>query len=211
VLLADDHANQTLFRVCKEQQGHTLVEKITAAAKYEVVFELLGGSPADLLLPDNFLITEGPSEAIFLKEIIQRFYPGSHGIHILPATGDDERQRQVYTAMNDLLVTLAGRKIYRDRLIMLFDKPTGLDKQQRFDRFKSANIHLERNGQLMVLPHETLEDCYPADLRAASRFTSDKKKLAREMGHTIPRERFEAEMPVLHQTLVACMAKAYGD
>ncbi|MBK8581565.1 MAG: AAA family ATPase [Flavobacteriales bacterium] len=106
VLLADNHNQQSLFRVVKEAQGKTQVDKIDSQLKkHEVIFELLGGSPADILLPANFLIVEGRSEGEFLRRVIARLYPDNVEIRILPANGDDERQRQIVTAVEDLLAT----------------------------------------------------------------------------------------------------------
>ena len=211
VLLADDHDSQSLFRVAKETQGETLIEKIASSPrKHEVVFELLGGSPADILLPANFLIVEGPSEAEFLKGVVARHYANEIEIQILPATGDDERQRQIVTAVDNLLQTLGRRPIYRDRLTILFDKPTGREKELRFVSFKKERPHLEANGQLFVLPTETLEDYYPAALKSASKFNK-KVKLAKDLGANITKEAFESQMPVLLSALEHCWSKAYKD
>jgi len=211
VLLADDHDSQSLFRVAKETQGETQIEKISSSPrKHEVVFELLGGSPADILLPANFLIVEGPSEAEFLKRVVDRHYADRIEIQILPATGDDERQRQIVTAVDNLLQTLGRRPIYRDRLTILFDKPTGEEKERRFDAFKRERPRLETNGQLFVLPTETLEDYYPPALKIASKFTN-KVKLAKDLGAKITKEDFETHMPVVFQALEHCWNHAYKD
>ncbi|MGH8127667.1 MAG: ATP-dependent nuclease [Gammaproteobacteria bacterium] len=211
VLLADDHDSQTLFRVAKETQGETQIEKIASLPrKHEVVFELLGGSPADILLPANFLIVEGPSEAEFLKRVANRHYPDEVGIQILPAIGDDERQRQIVTAVDNLLQTLGHRPIYRDRLTILFDKPAGEDKERRFKAFKERRLYLESNGQIFVLPSEALEGYYPETLRAGSKFTN-KVKLAKDLGTKITKEDFETHMPVMFQALDHCWNNAYKD
>lgn len=211
VLLADDHDNQSVFRVAKETQGETQIEKIASSSrKHEVVFELLGGSPADILLPANFLIVEGPSEAEFLKRVVARHYAAQIEIQILPATGDDERQRQIVTAVDNLLQTLGRRPIYRDRLTILFDKPNGEEKERRLNAFKSKRPDLETNGQLFILPTETLEDYYPTALKAGSKFTK-KVKLAKDLGERITKEDFESHMPVFFHALQHCWSNAYKD
>lgn len=158
VLLADNHDQQSLFRVAKEVQGETQIEKIDSSPKkHEVIFELLGGSPADILLPANFLIVEGPSEVEFLKHVIDRHYSEQVQIHVLAANGDDERQRQQVTAIEDLLATIDRRPIYRERLTILFDEPD-VGKEQRFEDFKNSRLHSNANDQLFVIPAHGLED-----------------------------------------------------
>lgn len=210
VLLTDPHDQQSLFRVAKEAQGETQIDKIDSpATKHEVIFELLGGSPADILLPANFLIVEGPSEVEFYKHVIDRHYPDRVQIHVLPANGDDERQRQQVTAVEDLLATIDRRPVYRERLTMLFDKPdTG--KEQRFEDFKNSRRHSGANDQLFVLPVHGLEDYYPASLRGQTSL-SQKVKLARYMGRNITKEDFETHMPIMFQALEHCWANAYKD
>ncbi|MFN5870698.1 MAG: ATP-dependent nuclease, partial [Akkermansiaceae bacterium] len=211
VLLADNHDQQTLFQVRKAAQGETQIEKIDSPLKkHEVIFELLGGSPADILLPANFLIVEGPSEAEFLKCVISRHYPDRVDIQVLPATGDDERQRQIVTAVENLLATLERRPIYRDRLTILFDKPNGEDKERRFEAFKRSRRHPNANSQLFVLPMNGLEDYYPAPLRATT-ILANKVKLAKFIGANITKEDFETNMPVVFHALEHCWANAYQD
>lgn len=211
VLLADNHDQQTLFQVRKIAQGETQIEEIDSALKkHEVIFALLGGSPADILLPANFLIVEGPSEAEFLKGVISRHYPDRVDIQVLPATGDDERQRQIVTAVENLLATLERRPIYRERLTILFDKPVGEDKERRFQVFKQSRRHPNANGQLFVLPVNGLEDYYPAPLLATTNL-ANKVKLAKFIGANITKEDFETNMPVVFQALEHCWTHAYQD
>jgi recombinational DNA repair ATPase RecF len=213
VLLADDHQSQRVFRVHKAAQGLTTVESVTSGtAKYEVVYELLGGSPADILLPSNFLIVEGRSEQEFLNAIIRRFYAEKPPIHVLSANGDDERQRQSYSRVNDTLHTLGGAPIYRDKLVILLDQPDGPEKQARFGDFKRENQNLVTRGQLVELQVHGLEDYYPADLRAATELgPNSKTKMAKKMAATLTRERFETEMPIVFQALSTAWTNAYQD
>ena len=213
VLLADDHDTQKVFRVHKESQGLTTVEPVTSGtAKYEVVYELLGGSPADILLPANFLIVEGRSEQEFLKSIIRRFYAEKPPIHVLAANGDDERQRQSYSRLNDTLHTLGGAPIYRDKLVILLDQPDGPDKQTRFDEFKRENRNLVARGQLVELHVHGLEDYYPADLRTATGLGPNNKiKIAQKVAASLTRKRFETEMPLVFQALSTAWHNAYQD
>lgn len=211
VLIADDHHQQALFRVAKQDQGETQVLPMGAVAdKHEVIFELLGGSPADILLPANFLIVEGPSEVTFLKHVIRRHYPEMAAIQLLAANGDDERSRQAMTAVDDLLATLGQRPIYRKRLTILLDLPSGKDKQRRFRDFKQRHSRVVDEGQIFVLPVNGLEDYYPRELRASTPL-QNKVNLAHYMGKAITREDFESLMKVMLKALEHCWAEAYKD
>ncbi|MGB0372465.1 MAG: ATP-dependent nuclease [Opitutales bacterium] len=210
VLLRDPNDQQTIFRVAKELGGETQISKVSSLAiKHEVIFELLGGSPADILLPANFLIVEGPSEVEFYKHVIERHYSDRIQIHILPANGDDERQRQQVTAVEDLLATIDRRPIYRERLAILFDKPD-VGKEQRFNDFRNGRRHNGADNQLFVLPVHGLEDYYPVELRTSTRI-NQKVKLARYMGQNISKEDFENHMTVMFEALEYCWANAYQD
>lgn len=213
VLLADDHGTQSVFRVQKETQGRTFIEKVAKGPeKHDLVYELLGGSPADILLPANFLIVEGPSEQEFLRGLIRRFYPEKPPIHVLAANGDDERQRQSYARVNDTLQTLSGTSIYRDKLVILLDQPNGADKQARYEDFKRQNPRLVSHGQLAELQVHGLEDYYPTDLRTATGLgPNNKVKLARKMAVSLTQVRFENEMPIIFQALTKAWENAYQD
>jgi hypothetical protein len=208
VLIADEHSRQRVFCVDKSQ-GSTSIEPIEQRAKQEVIYELLGGNPADLLLPCNFLIVEGPSEEIFLTRIVQRFYGDKPQVQVVKAEGDDERQRQNMEAINLVLKPLSYRPIYREKLTILCDEPDPV-KLPRFAEFKMLNPHLEAKGQLHVLTASSLEQYYPAAWKPPGPINSkQKKKLAKKVADEITREVFEAEMPIIFAALSHCWHNAY--
>lgn len=207
VFIADEHSQQKIFEVNKEDKC-TAVELVSDVGRQHVVYQLLGGNPADLLLPANFLIVEGPSEEIFLSGLIRRFYSDKSQIQILSANGDDDRQRQSMDAVNLVFDPLKVRPIYKEKLVILLDQPNGERKQARFEEFKRANRFLERNGQLHVLDVNGLEDYYPSALTEQCAF-ADKKKKAKWMVEQITKEQFEVEMPIIFQAFEKCWAEAY--
>ena len=71
VFVADEHPSQKIYKVEKEE-SITSFKIVDSIDKPYVVFELLGGSPSDLLLPRNFLIAEGPSEVELLTRSEER-------------------------------------------------------------------------------------------------------------------------------------------
>ncbi|NLX25389.1 MAG: ATP-binding protein [Lentisphaerae bacterium] len=207
VFIADEHSDQTIFEVCKEDKC-TNIEPVANAGRQHVVYQLLGGNPADLLLPANFMIVEGSSEEVFISGLINRFYSERAQIQILPANGDDEQQRQNMEALNRVFKPLKARPIYKTKLILLCDKPDPT-KQPRFEDFKRENGFLDRNGQIHTLPVNGLEDYYPTTLKQSCRFVADKKKMAKWMAENIAQNQFETEMPVIFQALEQCWDKAY--
>jgi len=158
VFIADDHPKQSIFSVEKEDK-ETNIELVDDQQKPSIVFELLGGSPADLLLPKNFLIVEGKSELEFLNRIIKRFYKNKVNIQIIPAIGDiDQAERsinsieKVYTALNN--------SIYGNCLVVFCDKPSE-DKLKGVQVFLKRYQHLKQNGQIYLLPENSIEQYYP--------------------------------------------------
>ena len=87
VFVADNYPNQSILKV-EKSHGETEIDITGDFEKPYIVFELLGGSPSDLLLPKNFLIVEGQSEFEFLTRVIRRFYPDRPVIQIIKANGD---------------------------------------------------------------------------------------------------------------------------
>ncbi len=207
VFIADEAGQQTIFEVNKEEK-RTGVESVSHAGRQHVVYQLLGGSPADLLLPANFLIVEGASEEWFLLGLVERFYNDRPQIQIIPANGDDERQRQNMDAINLVFNPLKKRPIYKEKLVILLDQPNGGDKQARFDEFKQENRFLENNDQLHMLDVNGLEDYYPEELKERCPCTK-KVKMAKWMAREMPQEQFESEMPIIFQALENCWQKAY--
>lgn len=210
VLITDDTTNQAVFKVAKDD-GATSVTPVTHLDKQSIVYDLLGGSPADLLLPPNFLIVEGPSEEILISNIITRFYADRPEIQIVKAEGDDERQRQNMEAINLVYKPLSYRPIYRDKVVILCDKPEG-NKQARFDEFMKHNDHLKHGQQVHVLPVEKLEEYYPEQWRPVNGINSKgKKKLAKQVSEEISQEVFEADMQVIYSAMKACWDRAFND
>lgn len=70
VLVVNESNNQKLFKVEKNQKI-TSITPVEEIQKIDIIYELLGGSPYDLLLPKNFLVVEGKSDYEFITRIIK--------------------------------------------------------------------------------------------------------------------------------------------
>ncbi|MFM0480618.1 AAA family ATPase [Paraburkholderia strydomiana] len=209
VFIADENPSQTVFSVRKADRD-TSISTVERPDRQEVVYQLLGGNPADLLLPANFFVVEGPSEETFLRTLIKRFYADKPNIKVIGADGDDERQRQYLGAISLAYDPLGHTPIYSKKVTILCDRPNGDEKRRRFDAFKATNPHLERNGQLHVLPVNGLEDYYPAELREQFQDIRKKVLLARKVAEQLTKEQFEGEMSVCFMALQHCWANAYS-
>lgn len=204
VLVVEDGPTQCLFRV-EKNQGVTYIEKMESIDKVNVVFDLLGGSPTDLLLPRNFLIVEGKSDFAFLMGVIKRFYANDfQGIKILFSGGDIEKQEGELMAVHQLFNPLAGadNPIYKDRAVISIDKPNET-QLKKYEMFKEGYPYLFKNKQIFELPTETLEEYYPKPFaKNRDEITNEEKvKYAKEVANEISKDQFENEMPILYEAL----------
>lgn len=214
VLVSDDTEGQTIFKVEKIAKA-TNITSIQQNEKAHVVYELLGGSPADLLLPNNFLLVEGKSEHEFISRVIKRFYNEKKKIQIIYAEGDHERQRQTMEGINKVFVPLFSNPIYKERLIILCDTANS-SRTSDFEQFKQSYSYLESNNQLFIIPFQNLEENYPlpwkkntVDAHALGSDKNAKLLLAREVGEGITKDQFESEMSVIFSALTNCWDKSY--
>jgi putative ATP-dependent endonuclease of the OLD family len=212
VLVADEHPKQVICSV--EKIGpETHIQPIGPTQKVQLVYELLGGSPADLLLPRNFLIVEGPSELQFLRRIIERHYKDMPPLQVIFAEGDHRKQSRSMAGVNTVLVPLQGTPIYRERLVIVCDAPS-VEKGGDFHSFMDAYKRLRDNAQIFVLPVESLEQYYPQPWtksldQVKGMGFGEKKLLATEVGDKIDRNEFEKSMPVLFEALEQAWKKSY--
>lgn len=214
VLVSDDHAEQKIFKV-EKQNKISEIKQIEKNEKPYIIYELLGGSPADLLLPRNFLLVEGKSDYEFILKILQRFYPEKIGdFQIIFVEGDFQKQKTSMDRINQCFAPLS-KTIYKDKLIILCDKP-GDNRQKDFDNFCTSYSFLKTNNQLFVLPTNSLEEYYPApwkkDTSQIKTLDSNggKVPLAREVSQTITKDIFEKDMLVIFDAINKCSEKAFN-
>lgn len=166
--------------------GATEILKIQENQKVDTIYELLGGSPADLLLPTNFIIVEGISDMLVLKHILKRFYsdPRARGIQVIFAEGDHVQQERSMNAINKLFAPL-HISIYREKVVILCDQSK---KPQDFSIFKASYPYLEEQGLIFQLPTKSIEEYYPnrwrkteEEVRILDRDRGQKTALANEV------------------------------
>ncbi|WAB90172.1 AAA family ATPase [Pseudomonas citronellolis] len=212
VLVADDIEGQAIWRIAKNL-GATTINEVGAEDKPDLVFELLGGSPADLLFPKNFLVVEGASEDHFLSRVLQRFYRDQPWVKVIRAEGDHEMQRRSMHALNVAFTPLYQTPVYATRFVVLCDKPHA-DRQRDFEQFLNAYDALSQSGQIIVSPFGALEECYPVPWRKTAdevraMTSKDKTALATEVGLNISKVEFEQEMPHIFKAFEAAWARAH--
>jgi putative ATP-dependent endonuclease of OLD family len=156
VLISDNEDNQRIFKV-ENNNKRTSFESIDEKEKGLIIYDLLGGSPSDLLLPKNFIIVEGRTDFIFLEKVIKRIYTDRFIPQIIFSEGDFETQERSFDAIGKLFAPLYLTGIYKDKLIILCDKPSA----KRENNFKNSYPSLEKNNQLFVLNNCSLEEYYP--------------------------------------------------
>jgi putative ATP-dependent endonuclease of the OLD family len=226
VLVADDAEEQSIFTV-EKISGKTNILPADNFDKINIIYELLGGSPSDLLLPRNFIIVEGRSEFELFSRIAKRFYPVEmRNIQIVYAGGDSRRQRNTMDAINTLFIPLFVQSdsykekiepLYKNRIVLLCDTPKGEKKQNAFNKFEVAFPYLRENGQLLNIPQCSLEEYYPEPWKKtteeAEKLGADvgeKVRLAKEVGDKIEKEVFEKEMSAAFEAIKKCWELAFG-
>lgn len=205
VFVADDHPQQSVQMV-EKHEGATEFSPVSETQKPYVVYDLLGGSPSDLLLPRNFLIVEGKSEVELLTRIMARHYADRPTIQCVPAEGDTHQARRTINSVRQAFAPL-GKSLYHDRVVILCDHPQP-EAQEGYNAFLRDNPALNANEQIFTLPHPSVEECYPdrndwrrtAD-RVARMTGAQKLKLARRVGDEITQEEFEIGMDTCFQSL----------
>ena len=211
VLVVDKNEIQKIFKVEKIFRLTNITE-VGDIEKINIIFDLLGGSPSDLLLPRNFLIVEGKCEFEFIQIIVERFYSSKfNGIKILFAGGDLDEQEPTLLAVHKLFVPLAGSEnpIYKDKTVVLIDKPNA-SQQSKYEQFKQGYPYLFTNTQVFELETSSIEEYYPTpDTKTPTevqQLQNDGKKveLAKEVAKRITKIQFEEEMPIIFNALRRC-------
>ena len=203
VLIVDEHRLQKIFRVEKVGQK-TKILSVKKFKKPYIVYELLGGSPSDLLLPKNFLIVEGKSEFEFLIRVINRHYTDRPQIQIVQASGDLVQVQRSINAIEQIFKPLE-KTIYKDKLVILCDKP---NNQAALDQFLRDYPKIKENDQIYILPVNRIEEYYPDD--DIWEQIRGKIRLAKTVGDNITKEIFESEMTIILDALKKCWDLAYS-
>lgn len=226
VFVADNYPNQSLLKV-EKNQGETEIEVANEFEKPYIVFELLGGSPTDLLLPKNFLIVEGQSEFELLTRVITRFYSDKPTIQIIKANGDINQAERTINAIEKVFAPL-NLSIYANRLVILLDRPSR-QTQSGVQNFQQTNRHLTTNNQIHILNSRDLEQCYPdqvcpiytnwrktqaeldeVNTKGDKILTGKKKRqLAKHVGANIIQQQFESDLQICHHALQRCWELAF--
>ena len=213
VFVADNYAGQSIFKV-EKSSGETCISKVNESDKPYIIYDLLGGSPADLLLPNNFLIVEGQSEFELFTRIIRRFYSDKPSIQIIQAHGDVDQAEKSINAIEKLFTPL-NNNIYGNKLVILMDCPSNQTKGG-VDDFRKRYEQLDKNTQIFILDKRDIEQCYPnhqdevygnwqkTQEQVDAMNGKKKKKLAIKVGETITKEEFENKMTTCFKALERC-------
>ncbi len=212
VLVTDDSSEQAVFKV-EKRNCETDLRKVSQIEKPGIIYDLLGGSPSDLLFPQNFLIVEGRTEFEFLTRVIQRHYPEKPRLQIIFAGGDTQKQRKSMDAINTIFTPLYQTPIYKKRLSVLCDAPNETQKTT-YEKFKKDYDELVSNQQITEIPFGSIEEYYPEPWKktaeAVREMSSlDKTTLATKVGEDITQQQFQNEMIVIFQALTRTWNRAH--
>lgn len=210
--------NQKIYRVEKEIGVSQVNEVITEQEQLDSIYQLLGGSPQDILLPSNFIIVEGQTEFHLLKRIIEKVYSSNKrcsAIKILFARGDHEKHKNIYHCIHQCYTPLLTNGIYRNNVVFLMDAIDSA-KQTSFNEFRTAHSWLVDGEQLHVLSVPAIEMLYPASFTKTKAevdaMTNPKQKvdLALKVANSMnTEEQLRSEMPAIFAMINKAIEFAY--
>jgi len=206
VLVVDEQEKQAVFKVEKIDK-RTEIEPVSAMEKVSVVYDLLGGTPGDLLLPCNFLVVEGKSERTLFNALVERFYRERKSVQAVMANGDVVQAERSINAIEKVFQPLE-QSLYANKTVVLVDHQ---HNQNTLSDFRQKHRDLHRDGRLFELPVGSLEEYYPEPWRKTAEETSvmdghKKVQLAKRVGREITQAQFEADMSVVFEA----MSKAWN-
>lgn len=215
VLVVDSQVSERLFKVEKQNFATAIDAVASESVKFDILFGLLGGSPADLLFPNNFMIVEGRSDYFFITGVIQRFYAANKAIQVVFASGEPLQQHRSFEAINKVYNPLWLRPIYRDRCIILCDKPGAQSQIDQLAELKRAYpVLIQDPAKLFILPVGSIEEYYSGlwkrtTAQVAAMDGAAKVKLARECAAGITKTQFETDMSVVFESLKRAWELSY--
>ncbi|MCF7834271.1 MAG: ATP-binding protein [Candidatus Pacebacteria bacterium] len=210
--------NQKIYKVEKETGVSQVNEIITEQEQLDSIYQLLGGSPQDILLPSNFIIVEGQSEFHLLKKLIEKLYFDNKkcsAIKILFARGDHEKHKDIYHCIHQCYTPLLTNGIYKNKVVFLMDS-TDPSKQASFDTFKATHSWLIEGEQLHVLTVPAIEMIYPDSFKKTKlevdKMTNPKEKINIALGvaNSInTKQELQDKMPAIFNMLEKAIEFAY--
>ena len=146
------------FSVAKDGGGVQVGRVTSVRDLMDVTFQMLGNSTADLFLPSNFLIVEGPSDQVILEHAIALLKP-DHGVKVLAAGGIHKVQSAYEAVDRSLLPLVPHDSPYAKRVVAMVDAPND----------ESATRHVNElrrvlGERLIELPERSIEATLPEDL-----------------------------------------------
>jgi putative ATP-dependent endonuclease of the OLD family len=209
VLVVDHQEMQSVFKVEKIEK-RTDIEPVAASGKVSVVYDLLGGTPGDLLLPCNFIVVEGKSERTLLSALFDRFYQDRKSVQPVMANGDVVQAARSINAIEKVFQPLE-QSLYGSKTVVLMDYQ---NNRNALAEFKTQHPQLHQDGRLFELPVGSLEEYYPAPwgktaAEAAAMDGQKKVKLAKRVGREITQTQFEEGMPVVFEAMNKAWSSAF--
>jgi predicted ATPase len=154
------------FRVKRSGNDFDLHRLETQADIAVAIYNFLGSSPADLMMPSNFIIVEGESDKRFLLAIMRRFYADQlQGKNIIIQTSKgDVTNKQIpktLTSVEKMYTILEENNLYKDRAVVLVDKQDPMLLEQFREK---AGLGAERLRSTAEVGAYALEQTYPHEV-----------------------------------------------
>jgi putative ATP-dependent endonuclease of OLD family len=155
-VLAQKREGQKVHAIQKDDSGTSRCPESKKGA-----IELLGVMPSDVNLPDNVIIVEGASDAVFLEKLLDLRRYGQIAVHY--AEGD-AKVVDAGEALNQMFKTIAYSPIYRERVCVMVDHQD--PKHNHALDFKKCFCNHNQPGveRVLELDEPAIEYCYPKSL-----------------------------------------------
>ena len=146
---------------CRASNGKIYLEE---SDLQQIIFRLLGNTLSSLLLPENIVVLEGPSDTLFLSKCFSILNKVKYAIH---SSGSDSNINYAINSITQFLQFNKGNSVYKNNIYVIADQA------------KDSLVRLwermlpDAKKQLKVLSLNGIEHYYPARILQEIFDTSD--------------------------------------
>lgn len=151
-----------------QRDSNSKIAIIKADDLQPIIFRLLGNTLSSFLLPEKVLVLEGPSDATFLNKCLELLLKKDFSVH--NSGGNSNLKYAINSITQFLTFHKNSLSVYRDKVFVLADKPTGDVVIREWETL------LGDKTRLKVLSQEAIEYYYPESILQTAFNTTDTKQ-----------------------------------
>ena len=134
-----------------------------------IIFRLLGNSLSSFLLPERVLVSEGPSDTIFLSRCL--FLLSKKGFAVHNSGGNGSLSYAINSITQFLIFHKNELPVYKNNIFVLADKPTKDTIIRHWETLLGDKLRLK------VLSQDAMEYYYPEHILQTTFNTADQKSV----------------------------------